>query len=557
MTATTNARSGGHFLHQRRRRRPVGEPPPLPREFSRTAWILLGAFASLTALWLTGIHLYEEMGIWFNEREGTFLRFLAENRTAWLTDVMEVIHGIGYTWAVPVIGWVTMALLVVAKRFRHLLVYFGSLIVITAVVSPISWDVARPRPWGLEQLAPWAGFSHPSQPDAQLTAVLVGAAYSLIPDKQRRKQFGFVVAGVVLLFGLSRFYLAVEYPTDLLYGATIGATITAAAFLLLCPETVFPVGFQSGRTAHLDLGGARGVAIKSALADQLGIEVAEVKAVGLADSAGSTPMRLTPADTGAVPLFGKLYASSHLRSDRWYKLGRTLLYGRLEDESRFQNVRRLVEREDYLLRLMQDAGIRSAAPMGIATITPEREYLIVTEFLDNAVEATEADMDEAIIDDALTLVRKLWDHGLAHRDIKPSNVMIKDGEAYVIDVAFGQVRPSPWREAVDLANMMLTLALRSSSKQVYDRATKLFTEDEIAEAFAASRGITLPSQLRRELKADARDLAAEFRELAPPSPRLSIQRWSLRRIGLALWVALLCALGISLGIGNLQGIGLL
>lgn len=557
MTATTNVRSGGHFAHQRRRRRPIGEPPPLPREFSRTAWILLGAFAALTALWLTGIHLYEEMGIWFNEREGTFLRLLADNRTEWLTDLMETVHTIGYAWAVPIIGWTTMALLVIAKRFRHLIVYFGSLIVISALVSPISWDVARPRPWGLEQLAPWSGFSHPSLPDAQLTAVLVGAAYALVSDKGKRKLFGFAIAFVVLLFGFSRLYLAVEYPTDLLYGATIGATITAAAFLLLCPEAVFPVGFQSGRTAHLDLGGARGIAIKGALADQLGIEIVDVKAVGLADSAGSTPMRITPADPNAAPLFGKLYASSHLRSDRWYKLGRTLLYGRLEDESRFQNVRRLVEREDYLLRLMQDAQIRSAAPMGIATITPEREYLIVTEFLDNAVEVTEAEVDEAIIDDALNLVRQLWDHGLAHRDVKPSNVMIKDGEAYVIDVAFGQVQPSPWREAVDLANMMLTLALRSSSKEVYDRATRLFAEEEIAEAFAASRGITLPSQLRRELKADARDLAAEFQELAPATPRLSIQRWSMRRIVLAAWVLLLAAVGILLGIGNLQGIGLL
>ena len=30
---------------------------------------------------------------------------------------------------------------------------------------------------------------------------------------------------------------------------------------------------------------------------------------------------------------GKLYAITHVRSDRWYKLGRTLLYGRLEDEA--------------------------------------------------------------------------------------------------------------------------------------------------------------------------------------------------------------------------------
>ena len=71
---------------------------------------------------------------------------------------------------------------------------------------------------------------------------------------------------------------------------------------------------------------------------------------------------------------------SHVRADRWYKLGRTLLYGRLEDEAPFQSVRRLVQYEDYALRLLQDVGIRSATPYGIVEMTPEREYLLVAEF---------------------------------------------------------------------------------------------------------------------------------------------------------------------------------
>ena len=56
-------------------------------------------------------------------------------------------------------------------------------------------------------------------------------------------------------------------------------------------------------------------------------------------------------------LFGKLYAMSHVRADRWYKLGRTVIYGRLEDEAPFQSVRRLVQYEDYTLRLFCDYGI--------------------------------------------------------------------------------------------------------------------------------------------------------------------------------------------------------
>jgi serine/threonine protein kinase len=117
---------------------------------------------------------------------------------------------------------------------------------------------------------------------------------------------------------------------------------------------------------------------------------------------------------------------NHLRADRWYKTGRTILYGRLEDEAPFQSVRRLVQYEDYTLRLMRDSGIPTAAPAGIVELTPEREYLLVTEFFDGAQEIGDAEVDDALIDEGLALMRKLWDSGLAHRDIKPANLMVKD-----------------------------------------------------------------------------------------------------------------------------------
>src|SRR4029079_14648732 len=103
--------------------------------------------------------------------------------------------------------------------------------------------------------------------------------------------------------------------------------------------------------------------------------------------------------------------------------------------------------------------------------------------------------------------------GLAHRDIKPANLMVGDGHILLIDIAFAELRPTPWRQAVDLANMMLCLALRSSAQQVYDRALQQFTVEEITEAFAASRGLALPSQLRRALRAEGRNLQEQFLRL--------------------------------------------
>jgi hypothetical protein len=84
--------------------------------------------------------------------------------------------------------------------------------------------------------------------------------------------------------------------------------------------------------------------------------------------------------------------------------------------------------------------------------------------------------------------------------------------------------------------MMLVLALRSDAPRVYLHALKYFTDDEIAEAFAATRGVASPTQLRAMLEKDGRDLIAEFRSLAPTRPPVAIQRWSLRRFALTVAV---------------------
>src|SRR6185437_10900324 len=276
---------------------------------------------------------------------------------------------------------------------------------------------------------------------------------------------------------------------------------------------------------------------------------------GLESSAGSTPLRLTVEGDPGQYLFGKLYTLGHVRADRWYKLWRTILYGTLEDEHPFGSVRQLTQYEDYVLRLLRDAGVRSATPYGIVEITPEREYLLVTEFFAGAVEVGEAEVDDGLIDQGLLLIRRLWDAGIAHRDIKPGNLMVRSGELLLIDVAFVQVRPSPWRQAVDLGNMMLVLAVRTDPERVYQRALAYFTPDELAEAFAATRGVASPTQLRAFMKRDPRDLLSEFRALAPQRPPITLQRWSIQRVALAAGVLAAAFVAVQVGVETVGPVG--
>jgi tRNA A-37 threonylcarbamoyl transferase component Bud32 len=537
---------------QHRRRRPSGEPPPLPHELNRAAYAWLVAFVFFSALWVW-IFLSDRPAIEITEWDLAVMRPIVESRVEWLDPAMMWITAFATHWLNPIVGWPTLIAALWYRRVRHALLLIAALSLVNGTVNVVAARILRPRPLGFEIIGDWEGFPQPSRTIANFTAVAVAATLTLVPLSRRRLAYA-STAAIVVVIGSAMLYTAVLHPTDIVAGATVGVAFTLVLYRTFAPESVFPIVYERRKTAHLDVGGARGEAIRVGLARQLDIDAVDVRPVGLEGSAGSTPLRIEAADGELY--FGKLYARSHLRSDRSYKLWRTLVYGRLEDEQHFTSVRRLIQHEHYMLHLMASGGVPVCAPVGIVEITPDREYLLVTEFLKGGVEIGDVDVDDELIDEGLTVVEAMWAAGLAHRDIKPANLMVQAGHLRVIDVGFGQIRPSPWRQAVDLANMMLVLALGSSPERVYRLARERFSDDELAEAFAASKGVTLPSALRRSLRQDGRELLEEFRELAPARPPVSIQRWSLRRVGLTLWVAIVAVALASVFLSSLGDVGL-
>ena len=143
----------------------------------------------------------------------------------------------------------------------------------------------------------------------------------------------------------------------------------------------------------------------------------------------------------------------------------------------------------------------------------------------------------------------MWDEGLAHRDVKPANLMVRDGELKVIDVFFVQVRPSPWRQAVDLANMMLVLALRSDAERVYARAHLLLRGRD-------RRGVRGRARRREPDPAAQQPQAGRPRPSrrvpsdGPEREQVSIQRWSLRRVLLTIGVLFAAFLAMGLVVSN-------
>ncbi|HET8525308.1 MAG TPA: hypothetical protein VFM81_01585 [Actinomycetota bacterium] len=504
------------------RRRPSGEPPPLPKP----AW-----WPRYVALFIITIVVGLLLGWWYDTSppDAGLMRWFAEHRTDWLTDVAKAFSWLATQPAIVVIRVALFIVLVVFKRWRHIAVAVLGFFLMDMVVSRLSVPLPAPDD---AVVTPGSGVYHfPAYAVASLSITLWAMVATLAPaGRPRDRAAGAAIAlGVVVV--LARAYLGTTYPIAGLYSLLLGFCIAATLLGWLAPDDSFPISYKrGGNAAHLDLAGARTDAVIRAMRDQLGIEVTSLKAFGDEGSGGSTPLLMTTAD--GTRIFGKILATSHVRADRWYRIGRTILYGRLEDETSFSSVRRLIAYEDYALRLLDDDGFTVAHSYGVVELTPNREYLLATQFFEGAETLGHAEVTDEVIDGGLQLVRRLWDSGLAHRDIKPANLLVVQGELQVIDVSGLEIRPSPWRAAVDLANMMLVLAVRTNPDRVYQRALAYFTPDEIGEAFAAAQGMAVPTELQRYLKEDGRDLIARFKELAPPHPKISIQRWSLRRTAL-------------------------
>src|SRR6266487_2351899 len=276
-------------VRRARRRRPTGEPPPLPRHLqtSGVGWLVaaLVLIALLIVVFAGGMH---GLAVDVTVADDAVARWLGKVHPPGLLAVERGLAAISSWWVLNGLAVGVLLVLLALRRFRHLIV----LVILANLVTFLAGDVLgavaqRPRPFGVVIRASWGGWALPPLQVTVLAFALVAVLYTLVPEGRWRNRGKWVATGLVALAALPRIALGAEAPTDVLVGVAIGVTIPLLVFGL------FPVTYRRGRAAHLDVGGARGVAIRQGLEDQLGLVIEEVKPFGLAGSGGSTPLRVT------------------------------------------------------------------------------------------------------------------------------------------------------------------------------------------------------------------------------------------------------------------------
>ena len=261
------ARVAASVRHSRRRRRPSGAPPPLPRHLETTGVVWLLAAVGLVTVFVVSFAASRHgAAVAVSAADDRVVRWLAGLRSGWLAGPVTVAAFPASWLASKILAWCIVVPLLVFRRIRHLVVYVVALAVVTQLVLVLSAALKRPRPFGVVIDGSWNGCSLPSIQVAVLAASLVSILYALVPEGRWRQTGKWAATAIVALAGLARVALGLDAPTDVLLGAVIGVTIPLLAFRWFVPNEVFPVSYRRGRSAHLDVGGARGQAIRRALA---------------------------------------------------------------------------------------------------------------------------------------------------------------------------------------------------------------------------------------------------------------------------------------------------
>src|SRR5947209_2098143 len=130
-----------------RRRRPSGEPPPLPRPIvASTRWyiavagVTLAFWFAMTTTAVAGVVTRVDLAV---------LRELTRMRADWLTSVMRAINEVASSWPIRTMAWATIIVLLAVRHFRHLLVYLALLVGTTVVLEAVEVSVGRMRPAGV------------------------------------------------------------------------------------------------------------------------------------------------------------------------------------------------------------------------------------------------------------------------------------------------------------------------------------------------------------------------------------------------------------------------
>lgn len=177
----------------------------------------------------------------------TIIHFVQGAEAPWLTKVMKVFTTIGSTKAVIAISAITLGLLLYFRQKVQtilFLIVIGGTAALNLVLK-LFFQRARPD---LNRLIEISGYSFPSGHTMMATSLYIILAFILWRNARKpgRILYGISAIFMISMICISRIYLGVHYPSDIVGG------ISASTFWLLIATSVYAI-FMNNRQANSPL----------------------------------------------------------------------------------------------------------------------------------------------------------------------------------------------------------------------------------------------------------------------------------------------------------------
>ncbi|MFB4392004.1 MULTISPECIES: bifunctional DedA family/phosphatase PAP2 family protein [unclassified Pseudomonas] len=225
---------------------------PLPEGFWLDAGIIAGALAVLVGLSLSsslrdqrhGTRLIAALSLvalvalflgwpYLHEFDQGVMTLVQEHRSQALDSVVVVVTRLGDFNTQLFLGALLTGLLLLARQWRHALFAGGALMGTAVANGTLKWLFARARPEVLTE--PLTSFSMPSGHSSASFAFFLVLAVLAGRGQPPRMRLTWVVLGVLpaLSIALSRVYLGVHWPTDILAGALLACCLCAVSLTVV------------------------------------------------------------------------------------------------------------------------------------------------------------------------------------------------------------------------------------------------------------------------------------------------------------------------------------